>query len=61
MIIHMFLEMRVIFDSKTLQYIMVGYEKVTKGYRLYDTTEKNIIHSCDVQFTVRKLKNAKNE
>ena len=38
------------FDSKTRKCIMVGYGKVTKGYRLYDATEKKIIHSRDVQF-----------
>ena len=41
---------RVKFDMNTYKCIMVGYGNVTKGYRLYDTTEEKIIHSCDVQF-----------
>ena len=29
---------------------MLGYRNVTKGYRLYDLTQRKIIHSRDVQF-----------
>ena len=38
------------FDSKTCKCIMVGYGMITKGYRLYDPTDKKIVHSRDVQF-----------
>jgi len=38
------------FDTKTRKCIMVGYGNVTKGYRLYDATERKIVHSRDVQF-----------
>ena len=30
--------------------VMVGYGKVTKGYRLYNATEGKVIHSRNVQF-----------
>ena len=29
---------------------MVGYGNLTKGYRLYDATQRRIFHSRDVQF-----------
>ena len=38
------------FDSKTRKCIMVGYGMITKGYRLYDPTDRKIVHSRDVQF-----------
>ena len=38
------------FDSKTRKCIMLGYGNVTKGYRLYDLTQRKIIHSRVVQF-----------
>ena len=38
------------FDTKTCKCIMVGYGDFTKGYRLYDATERKIIYSRDVQF-----------
>ena len=38
------------FDSKTWKCVMLGYGNVTKGYRLYDVTQKRIIHSRDVRF-----------
>ena len=47
---HVSRDERTKFDTKTRKCIMVGYGDVTKGYRLYDTTEGKIIHSRDVQF-----------
>ena len=41
------------FDSKSRKCIMVGYGMVTKGYRLYDPTDRKILHSRDVQFNER--------
>ena len=41
------------FDSKSRKCIMVGYGMVTKGYRLYDPTDRKILHSQDVQFNER--------
>ena len=46
------------FDSKTRKCIVLGYGNVTKGYRLYDLTQRKIFHSRDVQFneTVKECK-----
>ena len=32
---------------------MMGYGTVTKGYRLYDVTERKLMHSRNVQFNER--------
>ena len=37
-------------DFKSLRCILLGYSNNQKGYRLYDTERRKIIHSCDVQF-----------
>ena len=37
-------------DLKARKYILVGYGKETKAYRLYDTSQKKILYSRDVQF-----------
>ena len=37
-------------DSKIHKCIMVGYENVTKGYRLCEAIQGKIFHSRDVQF-----------
>ena len=47
---HISRDERAKFDSKTRKCIMLGYGNVTKGYRLYDLTQRKIIHSRDVQF-----------
>ena len=45
------------FDTKARKCVLFGYGEETKGYRLYDVTEKKIIHSRDVQFN-EKPKNS---
>ena len=47
---HVVQDERAKFDTKTRKCIMIGYENVTKGYRLYDAIEGKIIYSHDVQF-----------
>ena len=38
------------FDSKARKCILLGYGQATKGYRLYDTERRKVIHSRDVRF-----------
>ena len=38
------------FDSKARKCILLGYGQETKGYRLYDTAQRKVIHSRDVRF-----------
>ena len=51
------------FDSKTRKCILLGYGSATKGYRLYDPTQRKIIHSRDVHFneTVKDCKQGKQD
>ena len=44
------------FDTKARKCILVGYGEETKGYRLYDVTEKKILYSRDVQFNEKSRK-----
>ena len=37
-------------DSKTVEYLLVGYCDETKAYRLFDTAKRHIIISRDVTF-----------
>ena len=37
-------------DFKSRRCILLGYTNNQKGYRLYDTERRKIIHSCDIQF-----------
>ena len=41
------------FDSKTRKCIIMGYGTVTKGYRLYNVTERKVMHNRNVQFNER--------
>ena len=54
---HILKDERAKFDSKMRKCIMLAYGSVTKGYRLYDLTQRKIIHSSDVQFN-KPSKNA---
>ena len=42
--------MRAKCDSKTRKCLMLEHGEVTKGYRLYDITERKVIYSQDVKF-----------
>ena len=37
-------------DFESRRCILLGYSNNQKGYRLYDTERRNIIHNRDVQF-----------
>lgn len=38
------------FDSKARKCILLGYGQETKGFRLYDPTQRKVLHSRDVRF-----------
>ena len=44
-------------DSKTQKCIMLGYGTVQKGYRLFDYTNRKIVHSRNVRFNEQEMGN----
>lgn len=42
-------------DAKARKVYLVGYEPTTKNYRLYDSTKKKVIVSCDVTFNEENI------
>ena len=42
------------FDSKAKKCNLLGYGSLTKGYRLFDQSKRNVFHSRDITFNENK-------
>lgn len=47
---HIVDETRIKLDDKSEKLVFVGYDEKSKGYRLYNPTNKKIVVSRDVKF-----------